>query len=38
MRPVYEAVARVYAWALFVGYSSIPISILIFGLGKNTIK
>jgi succinate dehydrogenase / fumarate reductase cytochrome b subunit len=38
MRPVYEAIARVYAWALFVGYSSIPISILIFGLGKNTIK
>lgn len=36
LRPVYELISRVVAWALFIGYSSIPLSILIFGLGRNS--
>ncbi len=31
-------VSRVYAWALFIGYASIPISILVFGLGRQTVQ
>jgi len=38
MRPTYELISRVVAWALFVGYSSIPLSILLFGLGKDSLK
>lgn len=38
LRPLCELGARLLAWALFVGYSAIPISILVFGLGKNVIK
>lgn len=34
LRPALETGARILAWALFVGYSAIPISILVFGLGK----
>lgn len=34
LRPLYETAARVLAWALFAGYAAIPISILVFGLGK----
>jgi succinate dehydrogenase / fumarate reductase, cytochrome b subunit len=37
LRPVMEAGARVVAWALFVGYSSIPLSIQVFGLGKGIV-
>jgi succinate dehydrogenase / fumarate reductase cytochrome b subunit len=37
LRPAYETAAKVLAWALFVGYSSIPISILLFGLGKGIV-
>ncbi len=37
LRPAYESAARIFAWVLFAGYASIPISILIFGLGRNTI-
>lgn len=35
LRPLYEWTARVLAWALFIGYASIPLSILLFGLGRN---
>jgi len=37
MRPTYEKAARCLAWLLFVGYISIPVSVLIFGLGKNIV-
>lgn len=38
MRVIYERVARVVAWALFAGFSSIPIAVVVFGLGKNYVK
>jgi succinate dehydrogenase / fumarate reductase, cytochrome b subunit len=38
LRPLFEVGGRVIAWGLFIGYSSIPISIGIFGLGKNAIQ
>lgn len=38
MRPLLELGARILAWALFVGYASIPTSILLFGLGKNVLQ
>jgi len=38
LRPVYETAGRVVAWALFVGYASIPVSILFFGLGKGVLQ
>ncbi len=34
LRPIYEAGAPVLAWILFIGYTSIPVSILFFGLGN----
>jgi succinate dehydrogenase / fumarate reductase cytochrome b subunit len=37
LRPALEAGAKILAWALFVGYASIPISILVFGLGKGIV-
>lgn len=33
-RPALEIGAKILAWALFAGYAAIPISILVFGLGK----
>jgi succinate dehydrogenase / fumarate reductase, cytochrome b subunit len=38
MRTVYETGARVVAWLLFLGYASIPVAVLVFGLGKDYIK
>jgi succinate dehydrogenase / fumarate reductase cytochrome b subunit len=38
MRAYYEAGAGILAWVLFVGYASIPISILLFGLGNGVVK
>jgi len=38
MRTVYESASRVIAWLLFLGYASIPVSIFIFGLGKDYLK
>lgn len=38
MRTAYETAARVIAWALFIGYASIPVAILVFGLGKDYLK
>ncbi len=38
LRPLFELAGRAVAWLLFLGYSSIPISILVFGLGKDVIK
>jgi len=38
MRPPLEFVTRAYAWLLYLGYISIPISILVFGLGKGLVK
>jgi len=38
LRPTIELGGKVLAWALFIGFSSIPISILIFGLGKEALK
>jgi succinate dehydrogenase / fumarate reductase cytochrome b subunit len=38
LRPLLETGARVLAWALFLGYASIPISIVVFGLGKDVLK
>lgn len=37
MRRIYEKSAQVLAWLLFLGYASIPVSILVFGLGKNIV-
>lgn len=38
MRALYETAARGLAWLLFIGYASIPVAILVFGLGKDYIK
>ena len=38
MRRVYDTGAGIVAWLLFIGYASIPVSILIFGLGKDYLK
>lgn len=37
LRPTYETAGKVLAWVLFAGYAAIPISILIFGLGKGIV-
>jgi len=37
LRKRFDVGGRWLAWLLFVGYSSIPISILVFGLGKNIV-
>ncbi len=34
-RPLFELAARAVAWLLFLGYSSIPLSILLLGVGKS---
>jgi succinate dehydrogenase / fumarate reductase cytochrome b subunit len=36
MRSYYEIGAQILAWVLFIGYVSIPVSILFFGLGNAT--
>ena len=38
LRPLLEFVTKAFAWLLFLGYASIPISILVFGLGKGISK
>jgi succinate dehydrogenase / fumarate reductase cytochrome b subunit len=38
LRPLFNLGGRLLAWALFVGFSAIPVSILIFGLGKEALK
>ena len=38
LRPVFETGGRLLAWLLFIGYASIPVSILVFGLGKGIVK
>ena len=38
LRPLLEFATKAYAWLLFLGYASIPISILVFGLGKGISK
>ncbi|MFZ9963791.1 MAG: succinate dehydrogenase cytochrome b subunit [Terrimicrobiaceae bacterium] len=38
IRQNYEAASRVLAWALYVGYISIPVSIYFFGLGKGVLQ
>ncbi|HEY5704645.1 MAG TPA: succinate dehydrogenase cytochrome b subunit [Terrimicrobiaceae bacterium] len=38
MRSYYETGAGILAWVLFAGYISIPVSILIFGLGNGVVK
>jgi len=38
LRPLFELGGRALAWLLFIGYSSIPVSILVFGLGKDVLK
>jgi succinate dehydrogenase / fumarate reductase cytochrome b subunit len=37
LRPAFETAAKVLAWLLFAGYAAIPISILVFGLGKGIV-
>jgi len=34
LRPKYEILAKVFAWALFAGYAAIPLSIFLFGFGR----
>ncbi len=38
LRRFYERGARILAWVLFVGYVSIPVSILFLGLGSGVTK
>lgn len=38
LRKKYEFCGRAIAWALFAGFASIPISVLVFGLGKEVLK
>ncbi len=38
LRRNYEIAGRVLAWALYVGYISIPVSIFFFGLGKGALQ
>lgn len=38
MRALYETLGSIFAWALFVGYASIPVAVLVFGLGKGIVK
>jgi len=38
IRQNYETAGRVLAWALYVGYISIPVSIYFFGLGKGVLQ
>ncbi|MEI6072871.1 MAG: succinate dehydrogenase cytochrome b subunit [Verrucomicrobiae bacterium] len=38
IRPLLTGVTHAYAWLLYLGYISIPISILVFGLGKGIVK
>jgi succinate dehydrogenase / fumarate reductase cytochrome b subunit len=38
IRQNYETAGRVLAWALYVGYISIPVSIFFFGLGKGVLQ
>lgn len=38
LRPRFERVSRLGAWLLFAGYAAIPISILVFGFGRNVVK
>ncbi|HEY5704715.1 MAG TPA: succinate dehydrogenase cytochrome b subunit [Terrimicrobiaceae bacterium] len=38
LRPIFETSGRALAWILFAGYVSIPISILLFGLGNEIVK
>ena len=37
-RPIYEIGAPILAWVLFVGYISIPVSVLFFGLGNGIVQ
>jgi succinate dehydrogenase / fumarate reductase cytochrome b subunit len=38
LRPLYELSGRGIAWALFLGYASIPLSVLVFGYGKDVVR
>jgi succinate dehydrogenase / fumarate reductase, cytochrome b subunit len=38
MRSYYETGAQILAWVLFIGYVSIPASVLFFGLGNGVVK
>ena len=38
IRQNYETAGSVLAWALYVGYISIPVSIFFFGLGKGVLQ
>lgn len=37
LRPALETGAKILAWLLFVGYSAIPLAVLIGGLGRSTV-
>jgi succinate dehydrogenase / fumarate reductase cytochrome b subunit len=38
LRPIFEGGGRIIAWLLFLGYTSIPVSILVFDYGKDALK
>jgi succinate dehydrogenase / fumarate reductase cytochrome b subunit len=38
IRRNYETAGRILAWALYIGYISIPVSIYFFGLGKGALQ
>jgi succinate dehydrogenase / fumarate reductase, cytochrome b subunit len=38
LRPLFTAGGHLIAWGLFIGYASIPVSIALFGLGKEALK
>jgi succinate dehydrogenase / fumarate reductase cytochrome b subunit len=37
-RPVVEQAGKIVAWVIFIGYISIPLSVLVFGYGKEVVK
>lgn len=38
LRPLFEKGGQFLAWLLFLGFASIPLSVLLFGLGKEALK
>ncbi len=37
LTPILNSVSRIIGWGLFIGFSSVPVSVMIFGLGKGVV-
>lgn len=33
-RPLFNVISHAYAWVIFVGFASIPVAVLVFGMGR----